>query len=254
MQIHIINCGFLNVGSNEMVKPSGPERLQERYPVDRDGNLRLTMNALLVVESDRVIIFDPGCADFLPGRLMETYGLEFGNPIEESLSELGLEVNRVTDVVFTHLHFDHGSGAFQRVPGNIQKRFPEARYHVLKAHYHYAENPHCSESGSFFTKFFRYVDQIYWLEDWKEEWITFPVYHGHTRGMVVPTIHTPGNITYYLTDLVPMRIFLEPDIYSGYDLDPELAMREKQEFINGLPASSRLIFFHDPLENNIYYS
>ena len=65
--------------------------------------------------------------------------------------------------------------------------------------------------------------------------IIFRVFNGHTRGMVV------------------LELFLKPGVYSKYDLDPELAKQEKQEFLEELDNSSRLIFFHDPLKESLFY-
>ena len=199
------------------------------------------------------VLIDPGCADFLPSRLMQEYGLEIPVSMEEELATAGVLPEAVSDVVFTHLHFDHGSGAFKRVPGNIQKRFPNARYHVLKEHYDYATSPHSMETDSFFIGFFKYLDQIHWLEDWAYEWMDFRIVNGHTKGMVVPVIHSDEGDIYFTSDLIPMHIFFDAEVYSGYDLDPDLAKREKQEFLQEIDKSSRIYLFHDPLIDSIIY-
>ena len=71
--------------------------------------------------------------------------------------------------------------------------------------------------------------------------------------MVVPVIKTPDADTYFVTDLLPLELFLKSGVYSGYDMNPELAMQEKQEFLKELDESSRLIFFHDPLKESMFY-
>jgi len=253
MQIRFINTGTLNVKAREMICPVGLDQIKRKYIVDESGLMRLGMNTLLVIESDRVVLIDPGCADFLPRSISETYGLKIDLSIERGILEAGITPEEVTDVIFTHLHFDHGSGAFRRVPGKIEKKFTNARYHVLRDHFKYALKPERKEAGTFFTMFFRYIDRIHWLEDWKPDWIEFETFFGHTRGMVVPKIHTPEGPLYYLTDLVPMEMFLEHGIYSGYDLDPEQVLREKEKFINELDETSRRIYFHELLENNNIY-
>lgn len=253
MQIRILQIGFLKVRPGVMFNHLSPERVSSYYEPDHQGSMRISMNTLLVVEGDQVVLFDPGCADFLPSGLVSSYGLEIPESIEEVLGRTGWNPDQVTDVVFTHLHFDHGSGAFKRVPGNILKRFPGAKYHLLKEHFEYASTPDSKESNSFFTTFFRYVDKIHWLEDWEQGWMEFQVFNGHTRGMIVPKILSSGMDTYFVSDLIPMEIFMEPDVNSGYDLDPGLALREKLDFLNEIKGPSRLIFFHDPVrEEKIY--
>jgi glyoxylase-like metal-dependent hydrolase (beta-lactamase superfamily II) len=253
MKIKIIPCGTLKVHAGEMHSNLPVDRISSYYEMDPEGYMRITMNALLVDSGAQVVLFDPGCADFLPSRFVASYDLEILVPLEQILKSTGYEAEQVTDVIFTHLHFDHGSGAFLRKPGRICKRFPNARYHVLKEHYEYARKPDKGESNSFTTFFFKYLDAIHWLEDWKEDWMEFGVFHGHTRAMVVPGINTGEGKTWYLTDLIPMRSFLEPDVSSGYDLDPGLALREKVDFLRGLPKKSELIFFHDPLTDRQFY-
>jgi hypothetical protein len=71
--------------------------------------------------------------------------------------------------------------------------------------------------------------------------------------MVVPRILLQEVPVYYLTDLVPMEMFLEPGIYSGYDLHSDTALSEKVEFLEALTETSRFIYFHEPLKNNSIY-
>jgi len=153
MEMHILHLGILKAKAEEMIRPLKVEEISKLYNVDSEGNISLALNALLLIEGERVVLIDPGCAEFLPARIMKEYGLEVTESIESILKNKGVDAGQVTDVIFTHLHFDHGSGAFMRQPGKIVKRFPNARYHVLKEHFNYATRPFPSESNSFFTLF-----------------------------------------------------------------------------------------------------
>ena len=215
--------------------------------------MRIAMNALLVEIGERKVLFDPGSADFLPVKLRREYGLEIPVTLEEGLLGAGIIPEQITDVVFTHLHFDHASGGFKRVPGNIVKRFPNARYHVLKEHYQYAVDPDPFEADSFCTGLLKYLDRIHWLEDWDLGWVGFKIFNGHTRGMVVPVIHTKEEKTYFMSDLVPMEIFLDPGVWCGYDLESNLLLREKREFFDQAEQGSRLILFHDTHKESVFY-
>ncbi len=253
MKTHVIHCGYLKAMAGEMIRPWGTETELLNYKVDKDGYIMLSLNALLVIKGKQKVLIDPGCADFLPQRIMREYGLEIPVSMEEELLNAGLRIEDITDVIFTHLHFDHGSGAFKRVPGNILKRFPNARYHVLREHYEYALKPHPSEADSFFTGLLKYLDRIHWLEDWSLEWLEFEVFYGHTKGMVVPVFKSDGIRICVASDLVPMHPFLKPEIYSGYDLNPELAKKEKQEFLKKMEKECRILLFHDSLNDSVIY-
>lgn len=253
MICNIIPCGFLRVKAETMIRPLSKDKIKLKYKVESDGYMRLAMNALLVEEGDRKVLFDPGTAEFLPMKLRREYGLEIPVAVEESLSELELLPEQITDVVFTHLHFDHASGGFKRVPGNIVKRFPNARYHVLKEHYRYAVDPDPFEADSFCTGLLKYLDQVYWLEDWDIDWINFKVFNGHTRGMVVANIGSGLEQICFLSDLVPMELFLDPKVWCGYDLEPELQLSEKKEFLKELTPGTPIFLFHDTLKKSIIY-
>ncbi|MFO7933647.1 MAG: MBL fold metallo-hydrolase [Bacteroidales bacterium] len=252
IKTEIFPFGSLKVRATEMISLPW-ERIRRKYEVDGEGNMKISMNLLLVDTGNRVVLFDPGCADFLPSRVEAEYGLEINKSLEQILNCIGYSPEQVTDVIFTHLHFDHGSGAFIRIPGRIVKRFPQADYHVLKEHFLYASGPAGKKSGEFITRFFKHVDKIHWLEDWDREWMDFRVYNGHTREMVVPRIITPKGDLYYVSDLIPMEIFLDPDAASGYDLDPELARREKRDFLKTLDQPCELVLYHDPVRKKIIY-
>lgn len=237
-----------------MIKPWSLDQIRQSYPLDDEGYLKLAMNSLLVKKGEHVVWIDPGTADFLPSSLKREYGFEMPQSLEELLLEADLGVDAITDVIFTHLHFDHGSAAFRRVPGQIVKRFPRARYHVLKEHYRYARHPDGVEARSFSTVFLKQLDQIHWLEDWSCDWMSFHVFQGHTRGMVVPELRDGEGTVYFASDLLPMEAFLEPEVYCGYDLEPDLQIREKQDFLDRMELGSRIILYHDPVRDSIFYS
>jgi len=81
----------------------------------------------------------------------------------------------------------------------------------------------------------------------------FKVYQGHTREMVVPVIKSASERIYFVSDLIPMKIFLREEIWCGYDLDPDLVRSEKLNFLSEISESSKLIFIHDTLTDSMYY-
>lgn len=236
-----------------MILPLSMDQISKQYEVDANGKIRMAMNALFIETGDRKILIDPGTADFLPSRLYREYEIEVPHSIEAQLEAKGLAVGDISDVVFTHLHFDHASGGFSRIPGAIVKRFPEARYHVLKAHYEYALEPDAFEADAFCTGLFKYLDKIHWIEDWDIPGIDFRVYNGHTRGLVVPSIQTNEGKVIYPSDLLPLGIFTDTELWCGYDLDKEVQLREKQEFLQALEPGTRIMLVHDTLTNSVLY-
>ena len=65
-----------------------------------DGMLEMALGGFLVRHRDRVVLVDAGIGVF-------DRGVFKGGALLDSLAALGVQPGDVTDVVFTHLHFDH---------------------------------------------------------------------------------------------------------------------------------------------------
>lgn len=85
-----------------------------------DVSMPLDFYVWVAVSSDRVVLVDSGCDEETCGRR----GHIFHRCPTDALRELGIAPDAVTDVIVTHMHWDH--------LGNLEK-FPNARIHVHKA-------------------------------------------------------------------------------------------------------------------------
>lgn len=92
---------------------SVPKPLWSRqHPPDERNRIRLAMRCLLLEGHGRRVLVDDGVGDKFPPKLVDIYRLELGDPtLERSLAEIGLGVDDITDVILTHLHFDHAGGS-----------------------------------------------------------------------------------------------------------------------------------------------
>jgi glyoxylase-like metal-dependent hydrolase (beta-lactamase superfamily II) len=245
MKIQSLHLGTLRVNAFEMIMGVPVELIREQYNVDANNQMRIGMNGLIVDIGDRLIFFDPGCATFLSKSLAETYDLVMEQPLTEIVAESGYRPEKITDVVFTHLHFDHGSGAFLRIPGGIVKAFPNARYVVSRKQLGAIEKLPAGEQSSFFHKLLRFADELTYLEEWQAEGIRFFVSHGHTDHMVVPIIDAGDHDVVFATDLLPMKIFMEPGAYSYYDVANELLETERKQLFSSLRPDPEMIWYHE---------
>ncbi len=99
--------------------------------LDGEGNLHLTLGGFLIRSSGRVIVVDAGVGTIDNDKY-------HGGGFLDSLRGLGVSPAEVTDVVFTHLHFDHVGWATQK--GQVV--FPNAVYRVHAADWeHFVERP-----------------------------------------------------------------------------------------------------------------
>lgn len=245
MKIQSLHLGTLRVNAFEMIMGVPEEFVRERYTVDVNNQMRIGMNGLIVETGDRVILFDPGCATFLSKSLAETYDLVMEQPLTAIVADAGYRPEAITDVLFTHLHFDHGSGAFLRIPGGIIKAFPNARYVVSRKQLGAIEKLPSDEQSSFFHKLLRFAGELSYLEEWQAEGIRFFVSNGHTDHMVVPVIDAGDHDVVFATDLLPMKIFMEPGAYSYYDVAVELLESERKQLFSELGPDPEIIWYHE---------
>jgi glyoxylase-like metal-dependent hydrolase (beta-lactamase superfamily II) len=91
-------------------------------PIGDDGRIVLEFGCFIVRTGDRTILIDAGIGTISNERWS-------GGQLPENLRRLGIEFADVTDVIFTHLHFDHVGWATQR--GVVM--FPNATYRVHAA-------------------------------------------------------------------------------------------------------------------------
>src|SRR6185503_21385430 len=75
--------------------------------------------------------------------------------LEGSLAALGLGVADISDVLLTHLHFDHAAGSTRRDGERLTPAFPNARYYVQRRNWDNALNPNPRERASYMPENFQ---------------------------------------------------------------------------------------------------
>jgi len=104
-----------------------PRPLWEReLAPDARNRVRLALRCLLVRAPGRVALIDTGIGEDWPERLRDLYALDRSTTVLRELAARGVAPGDVTDVVLTHLHFDHAGGV--ATAGELT--FPRARHHV----------------------------------------------------------------------------------------------------------------------------
>jgi len=245
MKYSILDFGTLKVKASEMIMGIGEQEIREAYKSDEEGYMRIGMNGLVLELADRLILFDPGCGDFLPASTIAEYGLEMDQTVGETVRLAGYSPDEVTDVIFTHLHFDHGTGAFERRRGGIFPVFPNASHLFSRKHFDYSLHPATYERSSFFSKLMRFIDKKVFLEEWQLEGIVFRESNGHTPYMQIPMVKTVEGWLIFITDLAPMRIFLNTSAYSYYDSDYRGVIRERQALLDSISRGSKIVYYHE---------
>src|SRR5262245_51622848 len=109
-----VDAGYLWLDGGSMFG-SVPKPLWSRTnPADERNRIRLAMRCMLLRGHGRVVLVDVGLGDKFSDKLRDIYRLEPEPTLAHSLAALGLALGDVTDVILTHLHFDHAGGSTVR--------------------------------------------------------------------------------------------------------------------------------------------
>jgi glyoxylase-like metal-dependent hydrolase (beta-lactamase superfamily II) len=221
-------------------------------PADEDNRIAMVMRLLVIRGHGKTIIVDVGCGMGYGDKLSRIYAFESNFPMAESLSALNLAPEDVTDVVATHLHFDHGGGVAYPDGDTWRLTFPNARHHVQKTQWDHARNPTPRDKASYFPERIDIMQEQGVLELHEGEWSLGPgldllVYHGHTPGQQLPKISGNGSTLFYCGDLVPLSSHFPTPYVMSYDLQPVVTMVEKALMLRTAAEEDWILFFeHDP--------
>lgn len=220
-------------------------------PANENNLCNWSMRCLLVEIEDRKILIDTGIGNKQSEKFYGHYDLNGEDTLMGSLSSRGISADQITDVLLTHLHFDHCGGAIIRDAESLIPQFPNAVYHLTESHWNHANNPNDRERASFLAENFLPLKELGLLNFVKEgdmiaDCIEIKVFNGHTFGMIAPIIHWGATKLMYMADLIPAAAHIPVNYVMGYDIQPLITMEEKKSLLPWLESEQVwLIFEHD---------
>ena len=252
VKVHSIYFGELLLDGGSMFGIL-PKVMWERWQkADENNRLRFAMRGLLIIDGDRILLTDAGAGKKYTEKKKEIFGLTYPEKdIEEQLAELGLSADAVTDVIITHLHFDHGGGltVFDE-NGEAIPRFPNAKYHIQKAHLETSKTPNLHEKASIFEENWKPVEHMMNVVDGTTkitDHVSVRRSDGHTLGMQTVWVEGTDKGIVFLADLIPTSAHLPIAYNMAYDLNVELLMKERDETISDIIEKNFIaVFEHDP--------
>jgi len=228
---------------------------EKRHPPDDRGRIRMVSRVLLYEEAreGRLWLVEAGVGDGWDAKKVEIYGMRpEGGGLAGELRALGRSPDDVTDVVLTHLHFDHAAGAVTRAGGEARPAFPRARIHVQRRQLEWALRPHAKDAGSYRAGDAQALAASPLLATADGEARLSPTVsvapvEGHTAAMQVVTIEAgDGRVVQVVSDLVPTFAHLRPAWVMAYDNNPLVSVDEKRAFLARAAARRHvLVSVHD---------
>ena len=222
-------------------------------PADEQNRVTLHARNLLLVSDSRKILVDTGIGENWDEKFSKIYRLDQHQfTMLTSLSKLGIHPWEITDVLLTHLHFDHTGGSTILKDGKWIPAFPNAKYFVQKKHFDWALNPIEKDRASFIQERFmpihsegllNFVDGDVQLDDE----IDFVTINGHTIFQQMIKVHDSINTVLYCGDLFPFASHIPIPYVMGYDLQPMITIQEKKKILPvAIEQNWKLFFEHDP--------
>ncbi len=255
MKLYKIETGNFKVDGGAMFGVVPKTLWQKKYPADENNLCNCSMRCLLVVDGKKKILIDNGCGNKQDEKFFSHYYLNGDDTLEKSLNKNGFTCDDITDVILTHLHFDHcGGGVKYNSKNELELTFKNAIYHTSKQQWDWAINPNKREAPAYLIENLLPMYEKAKLNFIDENTDLFPnikvkLYNGHTVGQVIPFINYNGKTLVFVGDLIPVVANIPLSYISSYDLFPLDTLKEKQEFLNEAEKNNYILFFEHDLYN-----
>ena len=263
-ELHWIETGDLWLDGGAMFGVVPKALWSRQLPPDAQNRIPMTMRCLLIrsLNTGRTYLVDNGAGNKFNEKMSSIYGLDYGpqdeKRLETSLARATIQPSEITDLIFTHLHFDHCGGTTDWVDGQLSHVFPNARYHVHRDHFLTATEPNPREQASFLPDNIGPItaasDQLS-LVGLEQVDVTQPVYepglealvmNGHTLGQQLPKISCGDTHLVFVADLLPTAQHVPLVWVMGYDMFTTQTLKEKQAFLEQAAAQQWwLLMEHD---------
>ena len=218
---------------------------------DEHNRVPMVMRLLLVQGHGKTIIVDVGAGTGHSEKNRQIYQFEDTDHLLDVVRAAGVDPSTITDVMLTHLHFDHGAGVAEPHGEEWRLLFPQARHHVQRSQWEHALHPNVRDRASYYPERIDILQRENVLELHDGPWSLGPgfdllVFNGHTPGQQLPLIKGPEGTLFFTGDLFPFHHHVSPPWVMSYDLLPVTSMEEKAAMLERAAAGDWTLFFeHD---------
>lgn len=235
-------------------------------PADENNLCSWAMRCLLIEDGNKLILVDNGIGNKQDAKFFSHYYLHGENTLEKSLAKYGFSKDDITDVILTHLHFDHCGGSVEKINDQLVPAFKNATYWSNEKHWQWATQPNDREKASFLKenilpiqehgqlKFIPLPEQL--IEQTGKlatanfsENISVRFVSGHTDMMMLPQIKYKGKTIIYMADLLPSAAHIPLPYVMAYDMFPLTTLKEKKFFLQEAITEDYILMFEHDVTN-----
>ena len=251
MRLFPIHAGYFSCDGGALFGVIPKTLWSKAYPADRNNVTKLVLRCLLVDAGERKILIDSGVGTHYTDKVRRNSGHQETDGLEKSLAEKGYRPEDITDVLFTHLHWDHCNGAVLSENRQMKLQFPNATHWCSKQQWEHSKISNIRERVAYFPEILNFLKNEGNMQMVEDDCELFPgisvrMFDGHTPGQMIPFIDTGEKTYVYMADLIPTVANIPIVWLAAYDLFPVTAMEEKQRFLKEAAEKNYILFFeHD---------
>jgi glyoxylase-like metal-dependent hydrolase (beta-lactamase superfamily II) len=255
MQLTCLDCGRFRLDAGSMFGRV-PKALWGRHVAADDQNrMELAARALLIVAHGRRVLVDSGVGAGRSEKFRRMFAVDPADAgVEAALLRRGISAEDVTDVLLTHLHWDHAGGATRPAgDGSRTAAFPRAVHHVGRHHWRWASPAHPWERGGFLAEDLAALAAAPQHNPLDRRSKPFPgmtclPHDGHTVGLLMPLLELGGGRRLlFASDLIPTRHHVRLNWIMGFDIQPVATYDVKREVLaRAADEGWGVLLPHDP--------
>ncbi len=258
MNLYSVNTGYFKLDGGAMFGVVPKSIWNKLNPADENNLCNWAMRSLLIEEAGRLILVDNGIGNKQDAKFFSYYYLNGDDTLDKSLAKYGFHADDITDVILTHLHFDHCGGSVVREGDKLLPAFKNATYWSSDRHWHWATHPNDRERASFLKENILPIEesgQLKLITTKENEVVPFDGMEnvsirfafGHTDAMMLPQVKKDNKTLVFMADLLPAAAHIPVPYVMAYDMFPLTTMMEKKAFVKEAFENDFLLFFqHDP--------
>lgn len=237
MKLYTIDTGFFKLDGGAMFGVVPKSIWQKTNPADSNNLCTWATRLLLIEDGKRLTLVDTALGDKQDAKFFGHYFLHGDDTLDKSLAKYGFHRDNITDVLLTHLHFDHCGGAIMREGEKLVPAFKNARFWSNEKHWNWATiDPNPREKASFLKENILPIQesgQLNFLSEEQPQYdnsITMRYAYGHTEAMMLPQIEYKGKTLLYMADLLPSVGHIPLAYVMSYDVRPLVTMDERKSY------------------------
>ncbi|MFY7964135.1 MAG: MBL fold metallo-hydrolase [Chitinophagaceae bacterium] len=276
MRLYSIETGNFKLDGGAMFGVVPKSMWQKLNPPDDNNMCTWAMRCLLIEDGNKLILVDNGIGNKQDAKFFSHYYLHGDFSLESSLKQHGFSKDDITDVVLTHLHFDHCGGSIERNGDKLSTAFKNATYWSNHLHWNWATQPNDREKASFLKENILPIEesgQLKFVDGVKSAnhaahnissiannllqtidavimpHLSLKIVNGHTDAMMLPQIKYKDQTIVFMADLLPSAAHIPIPYVMAYDMFPLTTLNEKKSFLQEAVNNNYVLFFEHDAHN-----